>query len=331
MLKFFSIPLVCFLLLSCNYEDVTNQPDKGGRIYGPVELISKAPIDYSASDMIVGNEHIYILDRRKQVVMVYNTDLEFLKKIGKKGPGPDEFSGVVSIYPTADKNIIAYDANKSTIKVVSAESGELVDFYKVPFKFERGMAINDWGESFVQGTASGFYLNFSKITKKGDEWGVIEDLPIDTIFSGFEGSSIRDDGFFASDGRASFYYVSYLSVNSYKFNAKGTVEARGKAVHDIIPPEVILEGNFAAPGNSEIYVMAVAADEEHLYVLNRLADVNNNLVVDCYDSDGLNYEMSFSLPYMDEQKLESVDRIAISDGRVFAATENFLLEMKFDF
>lgn len=248
---------------------------------------------------------------------------------GQAGPGPEEFRKVRNLGFSKSGDLIALDAGQYAVKTFSRADHRLIDFYKPPVSFEKGVLAPSGETIIFQRTGPEFTLAFFQATARDTGWQLTESFPLDSLFNRFPGSSIRDDGFFAASA-TSLYYVSYLTANSYKFDAAGRLLARGRAVHEIVEPEVILEAKFAAPGNSEIYVVSVAANNDILALVSRLPDAEGRLVLDGYHAADLSYAYSFSLPYLDDLQLESVGQIVLRGDTLFAASENhlttFLLE-----
>jgi hypothetical protein len=326
---FFSL-ITSILFISCGNDLEHIKADESGRLYGNLEIVSKSIIDYRVRDLCYVQGRLYSLDRGSQLVNVYSQDLEYINSHGKKGGGPGEFSNVVSFTPVGNDILAVLDVNKNAVKFISLKDGQLVDYFKVPIKFERGAILKNGSDIIVQGTSPGFHLDFTKLSRNGKEWSIVENIPIDSLFSSFDGSSIRDDGFFAQSPNDELYYVSYLSGNTYRFTENGVLEAKGQAVHEIIEPKVILEENFAAPGKSEIYVISVAANNDYLFVVSRLPDDEGNIVLDCYDGSTLKYVQSFALPYLDELGLEAITLIEVDGEMLYAATENYIVKINLD-
>lgn len=267
--------------------------------------------------------YIYALDQGRQAIYRYDRNLLPVDTFGQAGPGPAEFRKVRSLGAGPSGQLIALDAGQNAVKVFSPDDRSLLDFYKSPLSFERGQ-VDRGGEHIIfQRTGPEFTLDFFRVTARDTGWQLTESVPLDTLFDRRPGSSIRDDGFFAANTEA-WFYVSYLTADSYKFDTQGRLLARGEAVHDIVEPEVILEAKFAAPGDSEIYIVSVAANDAILALVNRLPDSEGRLVLDCYHAEDLRYAYSYSLPYWDESELESVGQIVLRGDTLIAASENHL-------
>lgn len=64
-------------------------------------------------------ENIYVLDSQEAHIRVFDKDGQYLKTIGKKGQGPDEFQGPISLIITPQIEILVNDSRARQLKIFS--------------------------------------------------------------------------------------------------------------------------------------------------------------------------------------------------------------------
>lgn len=76
---------------------------------------------------------VYLADRYRKVIHVYNPGGSLESKIGRDGEGPGEFGTISSIFIT-DNRLVAYDGNLVRTQVFSLETGEVQEIFKIDSK-----------------------------------------------------------------------------------------------------------------------------------------------------------------------------------------------------
>lgn len=72
-----------------------------------------------------GLENIYVLDLLEANIKVFDKDGKYLKTIGKKGQGPDEFQSPISIIITPQDEILVNDGRARQLKFFSLEGNQI--------------------------------------------------------------------------------------------------------------------------------------------------------------------------------------------------------------
>lgn len=319
---------VSLFLISCQSLN-ENAGDENDRVFNDIEVLKQKKINFRPKYMTSQRGNLIVLDGYTQELKFYDEDLVLRRVFGKNGPSPEEFGNANSVEILPDSSIVVADAGQNAIKVLSLVDGGLLDYYKLPFKFDRSLVSPGGGGFIFVRTVSGFRLGFSSLNKVNGKWILKDSLRVSTAFER-DGSSILDDGFFAKNTNGEEFFVSYLNLNRYKFNATREDIVRAPANFEILQPTVTLMDKFAAPDVSEIYVSSITADNDFLYIVSRLADSEGNRVLDCYDVENLEYTKSYSLPFFDEEKSEYVTLIATDNEFLYASTENNLVKFRLD-
>lgn len=97
------------------YDYSGNTPDIGSN--GPQKQIIGI-----ISDLKIKNHNIYILDNEFAQIKVFSEDGEYLRSIGKRGPGPGELSDPQDFTVTKDAIFVA-DGNRSIVKYQRVDNG----------------------------------------------------------------------------------------------------------------------------------------------------------------------------------------------------------------
>ncbi len=113
--------------------------------YFPEKELEKEDIFlYQPHSLSLDNEgNIYVSDSRNHFILKFDSLGKFLKKIGRKGQGPGEFSNPLYICCDDRDNLVVYDSNNGRIQIFSPEGEYLENFKK--FKKFSSMVSNDQG------------------------------------------------------------------------------------------------------------------------------------------------------------------------------------------
>lgn len=76
---------------------------------------------------------VFMADRYRKVINVYNPDGSPAMEIGRDGKGPGEFGTISSIF-ISDNRLVAYDGNLIRAQVFSPKTGEVLDIFNIDSK-----------------------------------------------------------------------------------------------------------------------------------------------------------------------------------------------------
>lgn len=338
-LLMFTLPFIAiFLCPACNKDASPDQKAvekitfQKKREFQSLQEEKRKRLDFYCTELkILDENQIACLDQYEQKIVVFNLDLDTLYTFGQKGKGPAEFQRVID-FVKKDDRLIFLDREANALKIFSGPSYKALEgFFRFPFSLERGIINNtDQQQAILQIVGPQFKLNFLLADYSGDSLTLMENPEINRLFTNSPGSSISDDGFFASNKCGDIFYANYLSDKIIKMNNQGEVLKNSRCVYLMPAPEIYIDSKLAYPISSDIHVADLFADCRFIYLLSRIPNEDDELVIDCYNARNLSYQYSFALPYNNEEQTDAVIQIAILADTLYAAYENELVVFKLD-
>ncbi|MCD8042918.1 MAG: 6-bladed beta-propeller [Tannerellaceae bacterium] len=120
-----------------------------------IEEFFYIPLETNTEDAFIGyyynvifhNGYIYILDIfSANAVLIYNTNGQFIKKIGTKGGGPEEYGILLGMCIDKQNDyLLIYDNGKRRIMYYTLE-GEYIKYINVPFRFSGRFQVMPSGD-----------------------------------------------------------------------------------------------------------------------------------------------------------------------------------------
>ncbi|MDZ7808168.1 MAG: 6-bladed beta-propeller [Gracilimonas sp.] len=146
--------LILLLLVSCSKAN----NEKGTEINFSVsfEKIHETANDSSHEESWIvrprdltvdSDENVYVSDQERNFIQKFDSDLTFIKKIGREGRGPGEFDRITSVY--ADSVLLGFSEGSSTMNTFTLD-GEFITSYTLDnirgnpdiFRFNEGFMLS---------------------------------------------------------------------------------------------------------------------------------------------------------------------------------------------
>lgn len=226
------ISLFLLLFTSCNNRNSnTKAVDRIPEIDFETDLVIGLENEADSVSQILGEPvgvvtdkegNIYIGDKASLTIKVFDKDGTYLKSLGGRGRGPNEFHDISFIGLTHDKNILVLDRGNFRYTTITKE-GKYVSDYVI--KFENQFYLEDVhylddmliGLYFYQGSAEepnysdlterNFFRVLSKdLERKEYEFAPLSDLELDDVF-GWVYTQLYQ-GSFALDNKSRTIYFS---------------------------------------------------------------------------------------------------------------------------
>lgn len=119
---------------------------------------------FGADHMCLDYEgNIYISDSRDNCIFKFDSQGKFLKKIGRKGQGPNEFNNVLYLDTDKENNLLAYDDNNSRIQILDSK-GDYIKSFKT---FNTGYEMLSDKQGHI-------YMGFKHLNSKDSLIGVFD-------------------------------------------------------------------------------------------------------------------------------------------------------------
>lgn len=124
-------------------------------------------------DLTVDNDgNVYVSDQERNIIQKFDSDLNFIKKIGREGRGPGEFDRVTSVF--ADSVLLGFSEGSSTINKFSLD-GEFITSYNIDnirgnpdiFRFNDGFILSSMPFSGDLSQYYGIHIYNKAFEKKG--------------------------------------------------------------------------------------------------------------------------------------------------------------------
>lgn len=98
---------------------------------------------HSVSKVLVHNNRVIVLDKKQQIVLVFDKSGKYIGKIGNYGRGPGEYLGIADIaIRRRDSTLCLYDDQTSKIIIYSMQ-GRLKSETRTPFNADKAAFLND--------------------------------------------------------------------------------------------------------------------------------------------------------------------------------------------
>lgn len=125
---------LCFLLvislISLNPLRAQQQVDNSFEIINTVELQDEQ-FNYGSSIRVDRDGNFMVIDMQQGAFLLYNSEGDFIRKMGRKGRGPGEFEYIMHVERLADGEYLASDMTGRLTRFSS--EGDEIDIYNLPW------------------------------------------------------------------------------------------------------------------------------------------------------------------------------------------------------
>ena len=206
-------------LLTIPVDLSENKPTKLSEITEDIKKISLEFTDESIigriEKVIYQNDHLIVLDGSSDnKVLIFDSKGKFIRKIGRKGQGPGEYTRILDIaFDSKDKNI--YIAASGGGILCFNINGVFVNEYKINYaeyiNFRNGY-LNVFSTSLGEKVESGF-LNQTKLYKIDKECNIADSLVVKSVYlSRVQAADYPIRHYLSHVGEQTFVYYPVLTA-----------------------------------------------------------------------------------------------------------------------
>jgi len=268
------------------------------------------------------NDTLALVDWENNNIILYNSNLETLIKIGKKGNGTPDENGKIMYFGMFANKLLLYDFDKLIMKKLNF-SGDLIEYKKMPRSFRGKNIINDKFIITFLNDSSGIkemaHYSYSN-NKIKNKYSFTQDFPQLIKNKSLVNNQILAGKF--DNGNNTKYSVYFFNKAGY-FIINNQNEYKTYQTIDKTPLPKGMEENIG--GGFTTYrtkpdvdfFLSATTDKHYLYLLNNITDheKSKNKVIDYYNLRNGEYQGSINVPDLTDG--QTAHQIAIDNSGKF--------------
>ncbi|MDZ4148794.1 MAG: hypothetical protein U1C58_10955 [Flavobacteriaceae bacterium] len=227
------------------------------------------------------------------------------KTFGRKGEGPTENLNI-SMYEIEEESFFTYDQKNHTIQQVSFDDS-LLYYKKIATSLWGSVKV---GESFLLGgwdKEMNYKMSFEKYNMSD---GDLVTVDAELIFNDVKFSGLIYHGFFVKNQNYEIY-IPFSNDKIFVFDNSPSFAYSYNLIYDVPNPEFRYVGDELIPDrkNFESNSNAFLDDLNYLYILSKIQNESDSMIVDVYNIAEKTYSHSFKIPNFKGEEAREIIKI----------------------
>ena len=185
--------------------------EKGGKIINARPIFEKEKIFGNVVDIKSDRDRIFITDYKQNQLFVFDHSLNHINTIGKPGPGPEEFSGILN-FSIVDQTLIIFDDTQQQMKFFLTNGlflkSIILSVRKLHSEFTADKNFNIYLSTPLSNKPITVIDSTGMLKKRFGEWVI-------------PGNKFRNDGHLLYDNYGHIIFISFTEPLIHRYNKDG--------------------------------------------------------------------------------------------------------------